>query len=222
VNPTPAPVSTQQLWGEGWLGQMLEGTASPLVARTPAPAVTPAPASNYGSALRNGDEGEDVRYVQQRLKELGYLSGSVDGQFGNNTENAVKAFQRANGLSADGVVGDRTMAKLRSSSAVSGSQAQANSSKATDVPAPKTYVASTPSASYGYLAPGDSGSKVRTLQNRLRELGYMEKAASGQYDGDTEEAVRAFQKRNGLWVDGRAGPDTQSVLFSSKALAARN
>jgi len=215
----------QQGWGD-WVDGQRVATAPPagyVPAATAAPtfsASTPEPASSSGGSLRNGDEGMDVAYVQQRLKDLGYLSGTADGIFGNATERAVKEFQATNGLTADGVVGARTLQRLESSSAKPKSAAAADSSRATPVPQPRTYTASTPNAAYGYLAPGDSGSKVTNLQKRLIELGYLWGSASGKYDADTEEAVRAFQARNGQWVDGKAGPDTQTALFSDWALAA--
>ena len=56
--------------------------------------------------------GEDVRWAQERLNELGYNCGTPDGIFGPNTDKAVKAFQRANGLSQDGDIGPKTWAKL--------------------------------------------------------------------------------------------------------------
>lgn len=52
------------------------------------------------------------KQIQQRLKDLGYYSGSVDGIYGNATRNAVVAFQKANGLTADGVAGPKTIAAL--------------------------------------------------------------------------------------------------------------
>ena len=66
------------------------------------------------STVRRGSTGEDVVYVQTRLIELGYdLSPyGADGKFGAKTEEAVKAFQRANGLEPDGIVGKRTYAAL--------------------------------------------------------------------------------------------------------------
>ena len=55
-----------------------------------------------------GDTKENVRIVQQRLKELGYYTISVDGVWGPKTLAAVKNFQRANGLTVDGIVGAKT------------------------------------------------------------------------------------------------------------------
>lgn len=52
------------------------------------------------------------KQVQQKLKELGYYSGAIDGIFGNNTINAIKNFQRDYGLVVDGIVGTRTLNAL--------------------------------------------------------------------------------------------------------------
>lgn len=62
--------------------------------------------------LRKGSTGEDVRKLQERLHELGYDCGAVDGKFGDNTRRAVIAFQGAHGLKTDGVVGSQTWAEL--------------------------------------------------------------------------------------------------------------
>lgn len=62
--------------------------------------------SKYGS---NGDE---VRQIQTKLKDWGYYSGNVDGIYGSKTFEAVKKFQKANGLNADGVAGEKTLAAL--------------------------------------------------------------------------------------------------------------
>ncbi|MHA6511733.1 peptidoglycan-binding protein [Tessaracoccus sp. Z1128] len=61
--------------------------------------------------LRQGDSGEDVRYLQQKLVDGGAWL-SIDGRFGPATANAVRAFQSRNGLTADGVVGPQTWAAL--------------------------------------------------------------------------------------------------------------
>ncbi len=59
-----------------------------------------------------GSKGEQVRQVQQKLIEYGYLKGTADGVFGQKTYDAVVWFQRKNGLSVDGVVGRKTAAAL--------------------------------------------------------------------------------------------------------------
>lgn len=64
------------------------------------------------SVLRVGAKGQDVRRLQQALKDRGFSPGNVDGEFGAGTEQAVLAFQRSEGLLADGVAGPRTQAAL--------------------------------------------------------------------------------------------------------------
>ena len=62
--------------------------------------------------LTLGSRGERVALIQQRLKEWGYYTGDVDGVYGRRTYSAVVAFQRKNGLSADGRVGSQTAKAL--------------------------------------------------------------------------------------------------------------
>lgn len=62
--------------------------------------------------LKKGSRGTEVRKLQEQLNKLGYNAGAVDGIFGSCTESAVKAFQRANGLAVDGIVGPKTQNKL--------------------------------------------------------------------------------------------------------------
>ena len=62
--------------------------------------------------LRKGSEGEAVKELQARLNELGYDCGTVDGKFGSKTLNAVIKFQTLNELEPDGIVGQKTWAKL--------------------------------------------------------------------------------------------------------------
>ena len=63
--------------------------------------------AEFGSrVMRRGDEGIDVALLQQKLKQLNYYNGSIDGLYGGATVEAVKKFQQANGLKADGVFGE--------------------------------------------------------------------------------------------------------------------
>lgn len=70
------------------------------------------PVDTVKPILRKGSSGEDVRRLQERLNELGYYCGAVDGKFGDNTRRAVIAFQGAHGLKTDGIVGSQTWAAL--------------------------------------------------------------------------------------------------------------
>ena len=67
----------------------------------------------YGSrTMKKDSKGEDVKLLQRYLTELNLYSGSVTGNYGSRTEDAVKAFQRKNGLSVDGKAGAKTAALL--------------------------------------------------------------------------------------------------------------
>ena len=78
--------------------------------------------------LKKGSRGEAVKKLQTALKEQGYYNGTVDGVYGNATVKAVKAFQKSNGLTADGIAGAKTQEKLYSASA--GTEAAADAEEA--------------------------------------------------------------------------------------------
>ncbi len=83
----------------------------------------------FAAALRVGSRGDDVKKLQTKLKRWGYYNGSVDGIFGSGTESAVKHFQRKNGLTADGIVGNAT-AKALGLTLSGGSSSSGSSSNA--------------------------------------------------------------------------------------------
>lgn len=90
-------------------------------------AVTPV---SHAESLRRGSRGELVTTLQKRLKTWGYYTGNVDGVFGSQTEQAVKYFQRKNGLAVDGIVGPAT-AKAVGISLTGGSSGGSSSSSGT-------------------------------------------------------------------------------------------
>ncbi len=157
---------------------------------------TPAPTM---LVLKNGSEGDEVKRLQERLKELGYYSGECDGQFGAGTRDAVTLFQAQLGLDADGLAGDATRERLYSD------QAQ------TYIPTPS------PSPTPSLVQKGDNGDAVRAVQKRLKELGYLSGTVDGDFGGATQEAVRLFQSQHDLDVDGVAAAQTLSLLFSEEA-----
>ena len=79
---------------------------------TQAPATQTPSASTSYTTLYVGDRGDNVRVMQLRLKELGYLTGKADGIFGQQTRRAVERFQYYNNLKTDGIAGPKTLAKL--------------------------------------------------------------------------------------------------------------
>ncbi len=65
---------------------------------------------------RYGSSGEEVKQIQQKLKNWGYYNGSVDGVYGSKTLSAVKKFQKSNGLTVDGIAGEKTLSAMGISS----------------------------------------------------------------------------------------------------------
>ena len=158
------------------------------------PTSTPTPC-----ILQKNSIGIEVKQLQQRLKDLGYYSGDVDGQYGAGTQMAVTAFQAQHGLKADGIAGEQTLAMLYSGSAQ------------TFVPTP------TPSATPAMLSSGSSGDEVKALQSRLQQLGFYSGVLDGDYGKGTRAAVKLFQAQHGLDDDGIAGQKTLEMLYSSAA-----
>lgn len=150
--------------------------------------------SRYTRTLKSGMYGEDVRWVQERLKELKYTV-NITGTYDTTTINAVKAFQTQNSLTADGLAGAQTFSLLNSS----------NARAADDAP-----------LTYKTLRIDDQSGAVTAMQNRLKELGFNVKI-SGEYDVKTHDAVVGFQQRNSLVISGIADALTQQVLYGSNA-----
>lgn len=144
--------------------------------------------------LKKRDEGEAVLELQERLMELGYLSLEEPTQyFGSGTEYALELFQRQHGLEQDGVAGTETQLLLF------GDDAQ-------------PYV----------LKEGAEGRDVKMLQEQLVELGYLEEDDVDRIYGPTTiAAVKAFQDRNDLRDDGKAGEKTLAKLSSDDARPSR-
>ncbi len=148
-----------------------------------------APDAKY-YAVGSGDQGEDIQRIQGRLYELGYLATEdlVTGNFGDKTQEAVIKLQEVNGIEQDGRVGRQTMNLLYS-----------------DEIKPNM------------LVYGDRSEVVQAAQERLKTLGYLTTEPDGAYGLDTSIALKQFQSRNDLVVDGYLGPSTRSVLNSPDA-----
>lgn len=139
-----------------------------------------------------GEQSDIVLAAQKRLKELGYLTTTPDGKYGNDTSIAVKQFQSRNDLVVDGFLGPSTREVLNSSSAVPNG-----------------------------LMLGDSGEAVKRVQELLNKYGYISSDNMTGYFGEvTEDAVKSFQKNNGLSADGNVGVMTMTKLTSSDVVKA--
>ena len=158
--------------------------------------------------LRLGCVGEDVRQAQIRLMALGYYTGTVDGNYGTGTMAAVASFQLRNNLSADGVAGKRTYKKLYSSDALA--------AISTPTSTPTTGVTRPTRLLYS----GCTGDDVKSVQQRLKDLGYLTDKVDGKYGANTVAAMRAFQLRNGLTGSGNGDTATYTILYSVNAITA--
>lgn len=143
--------------------------------------------------MQNGDSGDDVNEVQGRLYELGYLAKSyITGKFGDNTQEAVREFQKNNSISADGMVGANTLEMLYAEDVVG-----------------------------NFFKKGDTDSSIKKYQERLIKLGYLSSDYSpkGRLDTKTVDAIKSFQESNNLVADGCLGSSTMAVLDSDNAVA---
>ena len=149
-------------------------------------------------SLRKGATGSAVKNLQTKLKKLGFYNASIDGDYGDTTVAAVKAFQKKYNLTADGVAGSETLKKLDSA------YKNADSNTSTDD---------------NSLRKGATGTAVKTLQTNLKKLGFYTAYVDGSFGATTESAVKAFQKKYGLTADGVAGSATLKKIESAVASA---
>ena len=149
-------------------------------------------------SLRKGATGSAVKNLQTKLKKLGFYNASIDGDYGDTTVAAVKAFQKKYNLTADGVAGSETLKKLDSA------YKNADSNTSTDDDS---------------LRKGATGTAVKTLQTNLKKLGFYTAYVDGSFGATTESAVKAFQKKYGLTSDGVAGSATLKKIESAVASA---
>lgn len=183
-------------------------TSGPIAGNKPAEPEKDPNAPTYGMperTLRKGDTGLDVKYVMQRLYDLGYYNKKADEKFGNGMLAAVKAFQKKNGLVVDGAVGMKTLALLFSTGALDADD---------PIPVPDPEPLKLP---YKY---GDKGAEIKEVQQALLNLGYKAGKADGVFGKNTREAVKLFQARNGMTVDGKVGQRTLDRLFDGSAVPA--
>ncbi|MUG94165.1 cell wall-binding protein [Scytonema sp. UIC 10036] len=144
--------------------------------------------------LQRGDEGEDVKILQERLRVAGFYYGNSTGIYGPITEDAVKRFQEAYKLTVDGVVGPATQRRLPPVGVGYG-----------EAPTRR-------GISQDKLRLGDTGEAVRVLQEQLIKAGYLQGEPNGYFGPYTADAVKRFQTKNYLAASGIAGPTTRSKL----------
>ena len=148
----------------------------------------PVPEGSPVQLYRRGDTGPAVAEIQATLVAIGLLDRSTPQVFDAATDHAVRAFQQRRGVSVDGMVGPETYAALQAARLTLGDRLLSLS---------------------GRLFVGDD---VSMLQERLLELGFDAGRVDGVFGGDTERALKAFQREYGLVSDGVCGPSTLRAL----------
>ncbi len=204
---------------------------------SPKPTPTPTPRAN-------GAQGSDIELAQQRLAEWGFLEGSVDGHYGDDTEDAVKEFKtyqyedyqaylEANPTPTP--VPTPTPTPEPTPSLAPGEQPRVVD--ATLAPTPSPTPSPTPYAPDGEISDtmleffkadnftvyretvrnGDEGREVERVQRRLHQLSYLY-SVDGAFGTLTENALKYFQRKNNLDQTGVADEQTQTLLFSPNAI----
>lgn len=175
--------------------------------------------SSSSNVLKLGSTGDGVVKLQNRLAELGFYSGSVDGSFGEQTEEAYIAFQKAAGVTIDGIAGPSDAEILYSESAPYAPQSNAKEEDEEEADEPEETEPEAEEESDTYQF-GDSGDYISQIQQRLSDLNYYSAEVDGAFGTATYEALVSFQTNNGLTVSGAADESTISLLFSDDAVEA--
>ncbi|CDM70335.1 Hypothetical protein CM240_3218 [Clostridium bornimense] len=191
--------------------------------------------------LKNGSSGKNVTYLQYGIKIMCCNPGTIDGNFGDDTEKAVRKYQTMKGLDSDGKVGDGTWKALKSDiekiqqalkdkgytitvDGIAGSETyntvlsfQSNNGLTADgMAGSATWAAlnktTTRSEGTSVLKVGSSGTYVKYLQYGLKIMCCNPGAIDGNFGDDTEKAVRKYQTMKGLEDDGIVGDGTWSAL----------
>lgn len=172
--------------------------------------------SSTPTTWSNGSSGDEVVKIQTRLKELGFYNGEIDGDFGNATEQAYRAFQEAAGVTVDGIAGsDRDV--LYSDDAPHAKEEEATTPTEEETTPEETVPEETTPAIIAQN--GDFSEAVIDIQARLLELGYFGIQPTGFFGDMTEEAIKAFQLQNGLEATGVMDEETYALLMGENAVA---
>ena len=147
------------------------------------------PTTKQAGGLKLGSRSQAVKKLQQDLKQLNYFVGNPTGYFGPITKDTVIKFQRDKGLKADGIAGPTTLAAIQKSSQTSGIGGE-------------NFI----------LRLGSKGSEVKSLQKRLKRLGYFKGQTTGYFGPYTRDVVIRFQKDRGVTADGIVGAKTQQAI----------
>ena len=144
-----------------------------------------------------GSQGEEVRQIQTKLKRWGYYDGSVDGIFGTKTLNAVKSFQRKNGLTVDGIAGKNTLAAMGITSSSGNSSNTSSNSSNVNLLAHLIYGEARGESYIGQVAVGavimnrvKSSSFPNTIAGVIYQKGAFDAVSDGQINMSPDSAAK--------------------------------
>lgn len=163
--------------------------------------------------LSKGSQGSYVTMLQTLLVQQGYDPNGIDGYFGDGCDKAVRQYQKDHNLEVDGCVGPATWNVLVNGGNVSKPKEQPKKEEPKKEEPKKEASTKVDVSKYPVLKKGSKGKKVTELQNLLRGKGYLIKV-DGDFGDQTDGAVRKFQKKFGLEIDGKVGPITWDKLIN--------
>ena len=216
----------------GWLNPFRQAAADanrppafrPTGEPAPRPTPEPTPVPTPEPIMQAGSSGDEVKALQNRLRELGFMTGGADGVYGPVTEDAVKALRGY----LDQIAREETPEFIETINAQHEAAPEAEALLTEDEPTPD-YPGTVDQTLWNGLQgdgfvvfrqtvkAGAQGPETKRLQTRLISLGYLSGGADGLAGSATEGAILAFQSANGLSADGVAGEKTQKALFSAGA-----
>lgn len=189
---------------ESFRNQLREGGGTSIGSGSTTPSSLYISGERRRTILTRGDQGDDVKALQERLMELGFQPGPIDGIYGPLTVDAVSRFQRVASILVDGIVGPQTRAALKDFSPLS---EQPEQGSPTDEPDDREELYNGETRRMlRYIRPMMRGTDVQMVQEKVGAI------VDGIYGPDTEERVRMFQRKEGLTIDGIVGPQTWRAL----------
>ena len=185
----------------------------------PTPTPSPSPSGGFDRILKKGMRGDDVRRMQEMLIQLGYgqllQPDGADGDFGNNTYNAVVQFQMANVLYVDGEAGPDTLGKMieltKAETKPAEPQTPSDNNQNGSEPSVPSTDAPIPTP-LKMLRSGDKGYQVTLAQSALNGWGYNV-SMNGMFTGEFEKKIVSFQEQYALEADGIIGRETWKKLL---------
>lgn len=159
-----------------------------------------------GIVYAQGNRGDMIADMQDRLAVAGYLTGASDGVYGGGTAAAVEQFQKDHRLPISGAIDEQTLSLLEG---IETGKAKKEDKKEIQGEGKKERKKNIKGPHY---EKGDRGNEIKTLQNKLLRAGYLDGEADGIYGNDTANAVRTLQEEHNLSVTGNVDDATWKLL----------